>query len=139
MKKYLKMVKIGDIVIVLLLLALSFVPLGIFTYQSIQAGSGVLYARILVDGEEIKIISLEDDGESEIFEYEDEQGNLNIVYREGNTVRMHEASCKDQLCVCKGVIGRVGETIVCLPNRFVVEVMSDSSDTSPDFDVDVLT
>lgn len=52
-----------------------------------------------------------------------------VIELEGNTVeikngcvRMKCADCENQLCVSQGEVSRVGETIVCLPNRVSVTV-----------------
>ena len=37
---------------------------------------------------------------------------------------MKEADCPDHLCMKQGEISHKGETIVCLPNRVVIEVES---------------
>ena len=52
---------------------------------------------------------------------------------------MVEASCADQLCVRQGEIERIGETIVCLPHRLLVEVNSDKPDQQPDTEIDVIS
>lgn len=46
----------------------------------------------------------------------------NLLMIENGTVRMLEADCPDQTCVHTGAVGRQGQTIVCLPNRVVVEI-----------------
>ena len=38
---------------------------------------------------------------------------------------MIEADCRDQLCVNQKAISADGESIICLPNKIVVEVESD--------------
>lgn len=38
------------------------------------------------------------------------------------TVRMLHASCHNHDCIQQGSISRTGETIVCLPNKVVLEV-----------------
>ena len=38
---------------------------------------------------------------------------------------MLEADCDDQICVHQGYIENSGEMIVCLPNRFLVEMKND--------------
>ena len=38
---------------------------------------------------------------------------------------MKEANCRDLICVHHKAISGNGESIVCMPNRIVVEVVSD--------------
>lgn len=125
MKKYLKMIRRGDIVIVLLLMIGSFLPLGIFTYQQASATGNDRQAVVTVDGEVVKVFDLVDDGETESFLYRDEHGHENLIVRTGTTVDMTEANCRDQVCVRMLPIDAPGETIVCLPHKLLVEVISD--------------
>ena len=46
---------------------------------------------------------------------------------------MTSSSCKNQVCVNTAPISHTKDTIVCLPNKVVIEIVSDSkSDASPD-------
>ena len=58
----------------------------------------------------------------------------NTVVIQGGKVWMEEADCPDRYCISKGQISRVGETIVCLPHRLVVEIRA-GSPGAEDFDV----
>ncbi len=53
---------------------------------------------------------------------ESEFGRNVLEFGEGK-VRSIEADCPDQIDVLQGYISEVGETIVCLPNRMVVEII----------------
>ncbi len=44
-----------------------------------------------------------------------------IVIKDG-VVYMEDASCKNQVCINSGKISRKGESIVCLPNKVLVEI-----------------
>ena len=58
-KKYSHLIKPFDIIIVLVLLALSFLPNAIFAYQQATRKEEVkIYAIITVDGEEVQRIEL---------------------------------------------------------------------------------
>lgn len=46
----------------------------------------------------------------------------NELVIENGTVRMLKATCPDQVCVHTGAISKPGQTIVCLPNRVVIEI-----------------
>ncbi len=47
--------------------------------------------------------------------------NNTVVILNGE-VKMKNADCKNQICVHHKKISKTGETIVCLPNRVVVEI-----------------
>ena len=52
-------------------------------------------------------------------------GNIvNIVKIKNDKACMVYADCPDKLCIKMGRIDKVGESIVCLPNRVVVTVIS---------------
>ena len=55
----------------------------------------------------------------------------NTVQISEQEAKMIEADCPDQLCVHQRAVSRQGETIVCLPNRVVVEV---TGEQGPDLD-----
>lgn len=139
MKKVLKMMKPGDIVLLLFLVVLSFLPVIIFTYQNATAEVDYFTAVVSADGEIVHEFELMDDGENETYRYMDDQGHENIIVREGTKVYMIEASCPDQLCVRQGEISEIGETIVCLPHRLVVEITSDNPDMENDSEIDVIS
>lgn len=125
MRKYLKMIRRGDIVIVALLMIGSFLPLGVFTYQQASAKGAERQAVVAVDGEVVKVFDLADDGQTESFLYRDEEGHENLIVRTGTTIDITEANCLDQVCVRMLAIDDPGETIVCLPHKLLVKVTSD--------------
>ena len=49
----------------------------------------------------------------------------NRIQIKDGVVSMEEASCPDQICVHEKAISADGESIICLPNKIVVEVESD--------------
>ncbi len=48
-------------------------------------------------------------------------GTNTIVIKDG-IVYMKDANCKNQVCVNTGEISKKGESIVCLPNKVIVEI-----------------
>lgn len=140
MKKLLKMIKPWDVIIVTALVILSFLPLAIFSYQNnaaadVDEDEESLYVVVSADGEVVSEMELKNDHTREVYEYEDEKGNKNVIYREGEHVHMHDANCTDQLCVQQGEISEEGDTIVCLPHKVLVEIVSDNPSTDGDVDV----
>lgn len=133
--------KIGDLIIIGLLVIFSFLPLAIFTSQQTQAtgADDKVYAIISVDGDELHRMELKKDYIRESYTYEDEAGHMNLVVRDGDQVSIQEANCPDELCVQEGAIHRVGETIVCLPHRLLVEIISDNPDLQNPSDIDFVS
>lgn len=85
---------------------------------------------VRVDGNTVKTMSLQEDQRYEIVT---DKGHNSLVI-EGGTAWIEEADCPDGLCVHMGRINRVGQSVVCLPHRVVVEITSDQDDNS---DVDI--
>lgn len=94
---------------------LAAVGTGIGINMAKKPGSQIV---VLVDGVEQARYSLFEEQEIEI---ETQEGN-NRLYIHDETADMKEADCPDQLCVNQKGIRMVGETIVCLPHRVVIEV-----------------
>lgn len=46
----------------------------------------------------------------------------NILIISGGKAKMEDADCPDGICVKKGEIYRVNESIICLPHQVVVEI-----------------
>jgi hypothetical protein len=85
-------------------------------------GADGAYAVVSVDGIETVRYALTEDISEEIQGYEN--GEVHLVIHNG-TADVTAASCPDQLCVHQARISRSGETIVCLPGRIVIRVVSD--------------
>lgn len=139
MKSFLKQMKIGDIIILVFLVLLSFLPVIIFSIQEGSADSDFYTAVISSNGQTVHEIVLLDDGETETYEYTNDNGKTNIVVREGTSIHMHDADCADQLCVRQGDIRTPGETVVCLPHTFLIEITSTSNEIDTDNEIDVTT
>ena len=46
----------------------------------------------------------------------------NMIIIQYGTVYMQHSNCKNQICINSGKISKKGETIVCLPNKVIVEI-----------------
>ena len=90
----------------------------IWLFVSITRTEGA-YARVTVDGEAYGEYPLDTDAEIRIGD--DEHYNI-LVIKDG-TAAITEASCPDKLCVHQGSISFDGQSIICLPNKVVVEIV----------------
>ena len=88
---------------------------------------------IKVEGEIVKIVNLTDTNNIIVNGYD---GGTNTVVIENGTVYMTEADCPDKICVNTGKISKIGETIVCLPHRVVVEIQGEVSQSDSDDSID---
>ena len=107
----------GDVIIVLAVVALS-----VFLIAQSVAGAGAgpdSQVRVTANGREALVRPLgEDSGELSVSGQEGES----YLEISGGRVRMIDSACPDKLCVHAGWISDPGESIVCLPNRVVIEV-----------------
>ena len=104
--------KFKDLVLLIVILVAAFAA-----YLGIQVISVREAERISisVDGEIYGVYSLHEDQEIQI-------NDTNVLVIKEGKVDMTEANCPDQMCVDHIEVSKTGETIVCLPNKIVVEV-----------------
>lgn len=116
----LKKLKIGDYVIILALLVLSFFPLKYLSNKQAptDAKKTQLYAVIRVNNQTVKKISL---AHNTVWRF-NKDGEENTVEVKNQRIRVVYANCKDQLCVKQGWKDSAGQTIVCLPHKFLIEI-----------------
>ena len=101
------------------LLALFCVAVCVWVYKGgMVAGS---YVTITVDGKEYGTYSLLEEQIITIGEGD----TLNVIEIKGGKAYMKEASCPDHLCMNQNEISFDKESIICLPNKVVITVISD--------------
>lgn len=125
-----RIIKKMDIVIIAVLLILSFTPHLIF-FKTSQKGSKNNYAIIKVDGKIHKKIDLSNVKKSEKVNLNLPNGK-NTLLVENNSIEMKSANCNDALCVKQGNISKVGQTIICLPHKLIIEIKGDELDSKDD-------
>lgn len=103
------------LIVVLLVIALSFS----FLYQYFVKEEGSR-AVITVDGKEYMTLSLQENTEIMI---EGTNGGTNHLLVKNGTVEMVEATCPDLVCVHQRAICYNGESIICLPNKVIIEIV----------------
>ena len=89
-------------------------------------------ARVTVDGTVAGLYPLDQDDTVTIGGV---GGKNTLVIRDGQADMM-EADCPDKVCVDHAPISHVGESIICLPHKVVVEIIAGEGETeNPEFDV----
>lgn len=78
-------------------------------------------AVIYVNGTEYGSYPLENDAEIEV---KTKYGENTVVIKDGE-VFVKDASCPDKICEKTHSVSRGGESIVCLPNRMSVRIVSE--------------
>lgn len=113
-------IKKWDIIIITFFILVSFIPAAVFALTASSAEEG-LTAVIQVQGETYREVRLTGHtGEDQIL-IKTELG-MNLIQVVDGKIGMFEASCPDKVCYDPHFISEQGETIVCLPNRVVIEV-----------------
>lgn len=125
-KKYLKMVKPFDIIIVALLIVFSFSPAVVFAMKNTISESSKLYAVISINGEEVDRFLLTGNKEHQLITYYPIPGQYNIIEIDGERIRNKEDNSMHQVAVRTDWIQSPGETSLNLPHRLLIEIVSDN-------------
>jgi len=91
-----------------------------------MSGRGGDYVRVSVDGVTVATYPLNVDN---TYVLEGFDGGTNTLVIENGQAYMSDATCPDSLCVKTGHIHMAGQSIICLPNRVVVEVVKSSENS----------
>ncbi|MCC8182644.1 MAG: NusG domain II-containing protein [Clostridiales bacterium] len=111
--------KPGDLLLIAGLIVVG-LALTVFVLLSRMGGqSDDLTVVIRQDGEVVAALPLDEDA---VYTVQGEDDAVNRVVIEDGAVFMEEASCPDRLCVKQGKIRYSGDSLICLPNRVVVEI-----------------
>lgn len=79
------------------------------------------YVVVEVGGKTVAIYPLDKDGTYQL------NNGSNILVVQNGYAMISEANCPDCLCVKQGKINKIGQSIICLPNKLAVIIDSDSS------------
>lgn len=112
--------KKADFIIIAVTAAVVLV-LFIFLY-GVNNASGA-YVQIEINGEITETLPLDTDAVRVI--RTDDGGENTLVIKDGKA-EVTEANCPDGICKDHSAIHRSGETIICLPHRVVIAVVSES-------------
>lgn len=115
-----KLFKRNDIILIGAFLLLA-ILLSVYLYAYGDEGDKVI---VKIDGEVSEEFSLSENI-NYIIELGD--GKYNTLRIQDGYAEITDASCPDQICVNHQPIQKSGESIVCLPNKLVIEIESDSA------------
>ncbi|NLH01822.1 MAG: NusG domain II-containing protein [Clostridiales bacterium] len=118
MKRY----KYDTIFVMAVILAAALIWL--FSYLTRSEGA---YVRVTVNGELYGEYPLNTDTKVNIGGGD----SYNILIIQGGEAWIDEASCPDKLCIKQGKIRYDGQSVICLPNKMVAEVIGGKK---PEFD-----
>lgn len=125
-----KLFKKLDIAIIVSLLLLSFTPNIIFS-KTLNKNYKSTYANIKVNGKLYKNISLSSFTGEKTVNIKTDHGNNTILIK-NNAIQIIKADCRDSICIKKGIVSKVGDSIVCLPHKLIIEIKGDEKDSYSD-------
>lgn len=108
----------------LMIIALALLAAGaLYAVSQLSLGAAASTVVVTVDGQEVlrRPLAVEDR-----YEIAQEDGKLNVLRVEDGAVWMEEANCRDGLCIRQGKMCNGAKTIVCLPNKVVVQLTGDA-------------
>lgn len=112
-----KTIKFGDILIIIILLGLSFLPV---YYLTPKKSTNTVIAVIKAKHHTVKLLNL---SQNTKWTYRDGKETNTIVVH-NHRIHIEEANCPDQVCVHEGWKNKPGQTIVCLPHQLIIELKS---------------
>lgn len=106
-----------EVILIVTILAISFLLLIVNRFVFSKPAR---YLEITVDGNHYETLDLNQDTEILVNGY---QGGTNRIVIQNGKVHVSEASCPDKICIHQGTIEQTGESIVCLPNRMIAQII----------------
>jgi hypothetical protein len=113
------MIKKADIALFFIILILGL----ILSWLSLTNDLGGDKVLVTVDGKDYGIYSLYEDQDIEIVQ----NNHTNHITIKDGKVSMSYSTCKNQICVNTKAITESKDTIVCLPNKVMVEITGGGS------------
>jgi hypothetical protein len=107
------------------------VIIGLVIFLKSESGNSV---QIRVNGDVIADLNL---NENQNYEIKGADGATNLLIIKDGKAWIKEASCPDGLCINMGKISQNGQSVICLPNKVVVEIISDTTEAD-DMGVDII-
>lgn len=110
-----KLVGKNDLIMIgVLIVMTALLFLGLFVFK--KEGKLVV---VSVDSVEVASFSLDKDL---VYEIEGYNGGRNTLVIKDGVAYVKDSTCPDHLCEYMGKISKVGQSVICLPNRVVVEI-----------------
>lgn len=110
--------KKADLIIIGVVLAIVGVLAFFLYYVNGDSGS---YVQVEINGKAVEVVKLNEDFEKQY----DIDGKTNTLVIKDGKASVTQANCPDGICVNHMPIRRSGESIICLPHKFVVTVINE--------------
>jgi hypothetical protein len=113
----------NDIILAVVIVLIAAAGLLLFVFNREQ-GSTV---SVKIDGTQIASYPLAEDREIPI-KTGDNDEHINVLVIKDGKASISEADCPDKICVETRAVSYVGETVVCLPHKLVIEITNQNAD-----------
>ena len=117
----------NDVVLAVVITLLATAGLLLFNLLKTQGD----YVSVKINGEEKYRYSLSENVDTVIYTGENNNQENRLII-ENNQAYVVSADCPDKICVGHRPVSNVNESIVCLPHKVVVEIVSDEAENAPD-------
>ena len=117
----------NDVVLAVVITLLATAGLLLFNLLKTQGD----YVSVKINGEEKYRYSLSENVDTVIYTGENNNQENRLII-ENNQAYIISADCPDKICVGPRPVSNVNESIVCLPHKVVVEIVSDEAENAPD-------
>ncbi len=117
----------NDIILAVAIVLIAAAGLLLFTLTK-EEGSTV---AVKIDGVVIDTYPLSENIEVSIKTGEND-GSINVLTIKDGKASISEADCPDKICIESRAVSFVGETIVCLPHKLVIEITNEKTDDQID-------
>lgn len=115
--------------IVLAVVILLFATAGLLLFNALKTDGD--YVSVKIDGAEKYRYSLTENIDTVIYTGENNEYENRLVIKDGEAC-ISQANCPDKICAEHRAVSKVNESIVCLPHKLVVEIVSAESSNEPD-------
>ena len=116
----------NDVVLAVVITLLATAGLLLFNLLKTQGD----YVSVKINGEEKYRYSLSENVDTVIYTGENNNQENRLII-ENNQAYVVSANCPDKICVGHRPVSNVNESIVCLPHKVVVEIVSDEAENAP--------
>ena len=113
----------NDIILAVVIVLIAAAGLLLFVFNREQ-GSTVL---VKIDGVQFASYPLSENREIPI-KTGDNDEHINVLVIKDGKASISEADCPDKICVETRAVSYVGETVVCLPHKLVIEITNQNAD-----------
>ncbi len=110
-----KLIKKSDVILIAVVVIIAIIAL-VYIMLTRKPGATV---EISVDGDVVASFDIFEDKE---YQVATDKGKNLVIIKDGK-VDVIDADCPDKVCVNHVTIENVGETIICLPHKLVVEIV----------------